>query len=224
MAGNLMDALHRLFREADLEAVRAAVAEAERKTSGEIVSYFVEESDAYTGTLWKGTALGAFTGPLIAEAIYFLGNFWGGLMPLWIALPAAAGGALGFLLTAYVPTVKRWVAGAEVLDLRTRQRAEIAFLEQEVFRTRDRTGILIFLSLFEHRVVVLSDSGINQKAVPGQWDGIVQTVVAGIRAGKPGEALVEAIRQCGALLETCGVAVQPDDRNELENELRRGDC
>ena len=218
-----MDALHRLFRESDLEAVRAAVAEAERKTSGEIVPYFVEESDGYPGTLWKGTALGAFAGPLIAEAIYFLGDFWGGLMPLWIALPAAAGGALGFLLTAYVPVIKRWVAGAGLLDLRTRQRAEIAFLEQEVFRTRDRTGILIFLSLFEHRVVVLGDSGINQKVESGQWDGIVQTIVAGIRAGRPGEALVEAIRQCGELLQRHGVAIQPDDRNELENELRRGD-
>lgn len=218
-----MDALHRFFREAELEAVRAAVTEAERKTSGEIVPYVVEESDAYPGALWKGTALGAFAGALIAEAIYFLGDFWGGLLPLWIALPAAAGGALGFLLTAYVPVIKRWVAGAEVLDLRTRERAARAFLEQEVFRTRDRTGILVFLSLFEHRVVVLGDSGINQKVDPAQWDGIVQTVVAGIRAGKPGEALVKAIRQCGEMLEHHGVAVRPDDRNELEDELRRGD-
>jgi putative membrane protein len=218
-----MDPLHRLFRDTDLEAVRAAVAEAEQKTSGEIVPYVVEESDGYPGALWKGTALGAFAGPLIAEAIYFLGDFWGGLVPLWIALPSAAGGALGFLLAAYVPVIKRWLAGAEVLDLRTRQRAEMAFLEQEVFRTRDRTGILLFLSLFEHRVVVLGDSGINQKVEPGQWDGIVQTVVAGIRSGRPGEALVAAIRQCGELLERYGVAIRPDDRDELENELRRGD-
>lgn len=207
----------------DLEAIRAAVAEAEQRTSGEIVPYFVEQSDAYPGALWKGTALGAFAGPLFAEGIYYVGNFWGGLIPLWIALPAAAGGALGFLLTAYIPAVKRWMAGDGLLDLRTRQRAEMAFLEQEVFRTRDRTGILLFLSLFEHRVVVIGDSGINQKVEQSQWDGIVQTVVAGIRAGRPGEALASAIRQCGELLERHGVAIQPDDRNELDNELRRGD-
>jgi len=34
-----------------------------------------------------------------------------------------------------------------VVPRQTRQRAEMAFLEQEVFRTRDRTGILLFLSL-----------------------------------------------------------------------------
>lgn len=207
----------------DLEAIRAAVAEAEQRTSGEIVPYFVEESDAYPGALWKGTALGAFAGALLAEGIYFLGDFWGGLIPLWIALPAAAGGALGFLLTAYVPAVKRWMAGDALLDLRTRQRAEMAFLEEEVFLTRERTGILLFLSLFEHRVVVLGDSGINRKVEPGQWDGIVRTVVHGIRDGRPGEALASAIRQCGELLERHGLALRPDDRDELSNELRRGD-
>lgn len=207
----------------ELESIRAAVAEAEKRTSGEIVPYFVEESDAYPGALWKGTALGAFAGALLAEAVFFLGDFWGGLIPLWIALPAAAGGAAGFLLTAWVPAVRRWMAGDALLDLRTRQRAEMAFLEQEVFRTRDRTGILLFLSLFEHRVVVLGDSGINQKVEPGQWDGIVRTVVDGIRAGRPGEALASAIRQCGELLERHGVAIRPDDRDELSNELRRGD-
>ncbi|HEX5714585.1 MAG TPA: hypothetical protein VF179_00395 [Thermoanaerobaculia bacterium] len=207
----------------DLEAIRAAVAEAEQKTSGEIVPYFVEESDEYPSALWKGTALGAFAGALLAEAIYFLGTFWGGLIPLWIALPAAAGGAVGFLLAAYVPAVKRWMAGDGLLDLRTRQRAEMAFLEEEVFHTRDRTGILLFLSVFEHRVVVIGDSGINRQVEQGQWDGIVRTVVAGIRAGKPGEALVSGIRQCGELLERHGVAIQPDDFDELSNELRRGD-
>lgn len=211
-----------LFTEADLEAVRAAVVEAEARTSGEIVPYVVPESDDYTGALWKGAALGALAGPLLAEAIYLWGDFWGGALPLWLVLPAAVGAAAGFLLAALVPAVKRWLAGGDLLDERTRQRAEMAFLEQEVFRTRDRTGILLFLSLFEHRVVVLGDSGINQKVDPGQWDDIVRTVVSGVRAGRAREALVDAIRQCGELLEQHGVARQADDRNELSDDLRRG--
>lgn len=215
--------LQRFFPPTELEAVRAAVAEAEKRTSGEIVPYVLEASDAYPGALWKGAALGAFAGALLADVVYLLGDFWGGLMPLWIALPAAAGGAAGFLLTAWVPAVKRWLAGAGLLDLRTRQRAEMAFLEQEVFRTRDRTGILLLVSLFEHRVVVLGDSGINAKVEPSQWDGIVASLVAGIRAGRPGEALVESIRRCGELLEQHGVEIGPDDRDELSNELRQGD-
>ncbi|MES1241411.1 MAG: hypothetical protein ABUT39_07315 [Acidobacteriota bacterium] len=218
-----MDAVQRFFRDKDLESIRAAVAEAEGRTSGEIVPYVVEASDGYGSAVWKGIALGALAGPLVAEALYLYGRFWGGTTPLWIALPTAVGGAVGFLLATFVPAVKRWLAGGDLLDLRTRQRAGRAFLEEEVFRTRDRTGILLFLSLFEHRVVVLGDAGINRQVEQRHWDGIIQSVVAGIRAGRPGEALALAIRQCGELLERYGVALQPGDTNELSDDLRRGD-
>jgi putative membrane protein len=210
------------FSAADLEAVRAAVAEAESRTSGEIVPYVVEASDAYTSALWKAAALGAVAGPLLEQLLYRTTDLWGWNMLFWPAISAAAGGAAGWLL-ALIPTFRRWLAGSESLDQRTRQRAASAFLEQEVFRTRGRTGILLFLSLFERRVVVMGDSGINQKVEPGRWDGLVATVVAGIRAGKPGEALVAAVRECGDLLERHGVAREADDSNELPDELRRGD-
>jgi len=211
-----------LFSDADLQAVRAAVAEAETRTSGEIVPYVVPASDAYLNALWKGAAFGALGGPLLALALYRLWDLWGTHLDLWLTVPAAAGAAIGFLLTAFVPPVKRWLAGDEMLELRTRQRAEMAFLEEEVFRTRERTGILLFLSLFEHRVVVLADSGIHALVQPGQWDGIAAAIAAGIRAGRPGEALLEAIRSCGDLLERHGVARRADDVNELPDELRRG--
>lgn len=211
-----------LFSDADLESIRAAVTEAEQRTSGEIVPYVVPASDAYPNALWKGAAFGGLAGPLLALFLHELLDLWGTLLDLWIIVPAAAGGAIGFLLAAFVPQVKRWLAGSEMLELRTRQRAEMAFLEEEVFRTRERTGILLFLSLFEHRVVVLADSGIHALVQPGQWDGIAAEIVAGIRAGRPGEALLAAIRSCGELLERHGVARRADDVNELTDELRHG--
>ena len=210
------------FSAAELEAVRAAVAEAESRTSGEIVPYVVEASDAYTSALWKAAALGALAGPLLVQVLYRTTDLWGWNMMFWPAVPAAAGGAAGWLL-ALIPTLRRWLAGSDLLDQRTRQRARSAFLEQEVFRTRDRTGILLFLSLFERRVVVMGDAGINQKVEPGRWEGIVGTVIGGIRAGKPGAALATAIRECGELLERHGVARSADDANELPDDLRRGD-
>lgn len=214
--------ISKLFSDADFEAVRAAVAEAERRTSGEIVPYVVPASDAYPNALWKGAAFGALAGPLLALGLFHLWELWATHFDLWITVPAAAGAAIGFLAAAFVPPVKRWLAGDEMLELRTRQRAEMAFLEEEVFRTRDRTGILLFLSLFEHRVVVLGDSGIHSLVEPGQWDGIATALAAGIRAGRPGEALLEAIRTCGDLLERHGVSRRADDVNELPDELRRG--
>jgi putative membrane protein len=217
-----MDDLDRFFNAADLDAIEGAVREAEARTSGEIVPYVVAASDEYPSAAWKGAAFGAFLGPLIAAAAYHFGGFWATHVLLWIALPAAAGGAVGYLLTEGVPALRRRLAGDEVLEARSRLRAEAAFLEAEVFRTRERTGILLFLSLFERRVVVLGDTGIHQKVAAGEWDGIVRTVVAGIRSRRPAEALIAAIRECGALLERHGVKRRADDRDELSNELRRG--
>ena len=211
-----------LFSDADREAIRAAVEEAECATSGEIVPYVVAASDEYPNAPWRGAALGAMTLPLLAWGAHGLWGLWGGQLFVWMVLPAAAGAALGWLV-AQVPAVRRALAGQAVMELRVRRRAGVAFLEEEVFATRDRTGILLFLSLFEHRVVVLGDSGINARVDQAEWQGIVETVVAGIHAGRPGPAVAAAVRECGALLARHGVVCRVDDTDELGNVLRQGE-
>lgn len=210
----------RFFSQADLEAIKAAVQEAEARTSGEIVPYVVERSDDYQNAIWKGAALGALLGPMAALAIHRWSDLWGIPLGIWIALPAPLGGAVGYLLALLHP-VRRWLAGEHTLDARARRRAGAAFLEQEVFRTRNRTGILLFVSLFERRVVLLADSGIHQKVEEGAWEAITRRLAEGIRSGRPGPALIEAIRACGELLQKHGVERQADDQDELSNELRR---
>jgi putative membrane protein len=211
-----------LFSEQDLEAVRQAVAAAEGETSGEIVPFVVDASDAYEGTLWKGTAIGALGGAVAAAVTHAAAGLWGG-GALWIGLPAAAGGALGFLLTAFVPALRRALIPADVLERRVRRRAAVAFVDEEVFDTEERTGILLFLSLFERRVVALGDAGINARVRQEEWVAITDAVAACIRAGRAGEALVEGIGACGRLLTRRGVEIRPDDRNELRDDLRRRD-
>ncbi len=210
----------RFFSQADLDAVQAAVREAEARTSGEIVPYVVERSDEYQNAIWKGAALGALLGPMAALAIHRWSNVWGIPLGIWIALPAPVGGAIGYLLALLHP-VRRWLAGEHTLDARARRRAAVAFLDQEIFRTRHRTGILLFVSLFERRVVLLADSGIHQKVEEGAWEAITRRLAGGIRSGRPGPALIAAIRACGELLERHGVERQADDQDELSNELRR---
>ena len=182
----------------------------------------VDASDAYEGALWKGAALGALGTAVLVAVTHTLSGMWGG-GALWIGLPAALGGALGFLFTGFVPALKRALIPAEVLDRRVRRRAAVAFVEEEVFSTEDRTGVLLLLSLFEHRVVVLGDAGINAKVEQEEWVAITDAVAAGIRDGRPGEALVEGIAACGRLLARRGVEIQPGDRNELRDDLRRRD-
>lgn len=211
----------RFFSPADLEAIRTAVQEAEARTSGEIVPYVVERSDEYPTAAWKGAALGALLGPMVALALHRWTDLWGWPLGIWIALPAPLGGAVGYLLALLGP-VRRWMAGEPTLDTRARLRAAAAFLEAEVFRTGERTGILLFVSLFERRVVLLADSGIHQKVEETAWEEITRRLARGIREGRPGTAMVEAIQACGELLERHGVERQADDQDELTNELRRG--
>jgi putative membrane protein len=163
--------------------------------------------------------VGALFASLAAALAYELGRFWGPLLPLWIALPPAAGAGLGFLLASFVRPLRRWLVPPEVMELRVRHRALAAFVDEEVFRTRDRTGILIFLSLFEHRVLVIGDTGINASVEPGAWEEIAAAIAGGIRGGRPGEALAEGIRRCAGILAT-RVVRRPRDEDELANRLR----
>lgn len=211
------------FSPEDLEEIERAVAAAEQRTAGEIVPYAVDASDDYPGTAWTGAALGALAGPVAALALHAWLGLWGGWLTLWVALPPLAGAAVGYLAVALSDPLRRRLVPRATIERRVEARAAQVFVEEEVFATRDRTGILLFLSLFEHQVVVMADAGIHRKVEAGEWDRIAAEIVAGIRAGRPGRALADAIGRCGELLAARGVERRVDDRDELADRLRRGE-
>ena len=208
------------FSSADLERIGEAAKAAEQRTSGEIVAYLVNRVDDHDEAAWKGAALGALAAAAIGGFGHWLGGFWGGSLVLWLTLPAVAGAAGGYLLATFVSAVGRWLIPAETLERRVRLRAESAFLDEEIFDTRDRTGILIFLALYEHRALILADSGIHQKVEAQRWQTLVNALVGGIRDGQTVDALVYVIERCGDLLEEHGVARRADDADELANAPR----
>ena len=179
----------------------------------------VARSDEYFGAAWKGAALGALGLVLVAAGLHWWLGAWGLGAGVWIVFPTLLGAASGFVLASWVAPFRRLVIGELEMEREVRQRAVEAFVAHEVFATRERTGVLVFLSLFERRVVVLGDSGINSRVAPGEWDDIVAGIVAGIKKGQPGQALVEAIGRCGELLRRQGVERRIDDVNELPDRL-----
>ncbi|MGD9215855.1 MAG: TPM domain-containing protein, partial [Desulfobacteraceae bacterium] len=78
------------------------------------------------------------------------------------------------------------------------------------------TGVLIFISVFEHKVWVLADHGINAKIEKETWKQIVRTITDGIRNGQPADAICTAVQKVGKILET-HFPIKPDDTNELNN-------
>jgi len=209
----------RLFSEADRGRVRDAVREAERGTSGEVVVVVTEASDEHESARWRlAFALAGLV--LVADIGYrHFASFWIPWNPdgVWLAAAVAAG--FGFTVTAW-PPLRRALAGRAAVGRAVRRAAEAAFAREGVFETRDRTGMLIFLSLLEHQVVVLPDVGIAAKAPEGAWAGVVRGIVLGMKAGHPAEALVAAVRSCGEILRAAGFTARPEDQNEILDEPR----
>lgn len=211
-----------LFTDDERERIRAAVAAAETQTAGEIVPYVVRQSGDYDVATWRAASAGALLAAVVALAVAWLYDGWGlgWLYSAWaLAAVMAGGGVLGALLALLDP-VRRRFSGPGLMETNVHRRAAVAFLEEEVFDTRDRTGILLFVSLFEHRIEVVGDVGINAKVALGEWAEVVELIRAGIRRGALADGLVEAIDRCGVLLHRSGVEIQPDDVDELPDEVR----
>lgn len=208
-----------LFSDADLEAIRRATAAGESRTAGEIVPYIVERVVDRDEACWRGATLGALGAALIAGAVNAVGDYWAGFGVWWITLPTVVGAGLGYLF-AGLDGIGRRLIPDDHIDRSVQLRAEAAFLEEEVFATRDRTGILIFLALFEHRAVILADEGIHRAVPEGEWQHLVDDLITGIKGGRAAEALVDAIARCGGLLQQYEVERRHDDRDELPDAPR----
>ena len=208
------------FSPEDLERIKKAVHDAESKISGEIVPVFVERSGIYSIANYRAALIGAATFFLL---IIIFDRYVPSLAvydPVLIFSIVMLGGFIGALKSHFLNPVKRFMLSQGHLDQATRKRAESAFLEEEVFNTRQRTGILIFISFFEHEVIVMADKGISKVVDQKEWDTLVRVIIEHIKKGKITDGIVSAITRCGDILLEKGFAITPDDVNELGDELR----
>ena len=212
-----------LFTDSDRDHIEEAVRSAEARTSGEIVPVIVAQSDDYPIAVRRAGLIGLAAGAVVFEVLRLV---WSGWAPAWITNDASLfasmliGGGLFWLAAAKLPSFKRMLIGRDAIDRAVHSRAVHAFVEEEVFATRDRTGILLLVSLFEHRVEVFGDSGINDAVSEDDWGDVIDDVIKGIRKGDAPGGLIRGIERCGELLERKGVGVRPDDEDELSNRPR----
>jgi putative membrane protein len=214
------------FSNEEKETIKASVKEAESKTSGEIATGFIIESDKYavyelTFAVFIGLvyfiALLFFTNG-IEESIkqmswdyssHYLLMFYGFSTFLVIAV---------VYLLANIPFIDRLIVPKSVMQQKVNQRAVRYFLESGVYNTKDRTGILIFISYLERRVELLADKGISEKIPQEKWDAIVGHIINGIKSNQLVRHLSESIQECGNLLAE-QFPIQPDDVNELKDDI-----
>lgn len=220
-----MRSAKQLFSNADKDQIAAAVRKAEEKTSAEIVPVVATASGRYDRA---EDLVGLLTG-LLLLAVGWLG------CPMFHATgPWGEGGSGNGLVMAVFTVIVGFVAGAALasrvtflrlfflshreMDEEVRRAAQSVFMSSRIRRTKGGTGVLLYVSLFERQVVVLPDDTICETLPKLDWNGACETIVDGMKRGRPTEALVQAIDECGDLLAE-DFPHASDDIDELSNEL-----
>lgn len=199
------------LNEDEKRRLRQRIEAAERLTHGELVTVIARESDdyIYAPLLWAGLIA------LSIPPVILLAGLWIDLATV-SAIQLASFLVLA-LLFRWTPLKMRLVPKATKLH-RAARTAREQFLAQEVHHTKDRSGVLIFVSVAEHYVEILADQAINAKVAQEEWDAIVATFVASVKKGAVAAGFEQAVDACGALLAQHFPAA-PGERNELPDHL-----
>lgn len=222
----------------DLAAVAAAVRAAEARTTGEIYCVLAEESADYHATplAWAaGVALLApavllLTGVEVTAPDVSLAGGWTAAQVEDVGEATARGALVGalalqtllFLVTLFVvaiPPVRRALTPSGMKRERVRQRAEEQFLSKNLHATRERTGVLIYVSAAERMAELIADEAIHARAPPGAWDRAMAALTDGVKRGAAAQGFEDAIGLCGDVLAEAFPARPDDNPNELPDAL-----
>ena len=101
---------------------------------------------------------------------------------------------------------------------RVRRRAIMLFKTAAERRTEGRTGILIYLSMGEHRAEIVGDEAITAVTTPETWGEAMAALVTEVKAGRPADGIIAAIGLIGAVLAE-HFPRDSADRNEIPDKL-----
>lgn len=208
-----------VFNDTQKLNVEQAIKDLELESSGEIVVYFARKSDSYQQGSWKLSAVLGLLGLITVISLSYLWMLPSAFSVMNIAMFVLLLIILGLTIAYFFPSVRLAFVPLNVMDHRVVTKARDVFLQEEIFNTIDRTGILIYVSELEKRVQVLGDKGISSVIQQGDWNKVLSMVTDGIKQGNPASGLVSAINECKHLLLDNGFIVREDDINELSDTM-----
>lgn len=216
--------------DADRQIVSAAVTAAEKHTNGEIVTIVTNLSDDYGDIALVWSSVIAF---VAMSVVALFPNFFRGLYDQlvggwnhdltanqWLGIVIGIGVLkwIGVWLILLWRPLRLWLTPSAIKAQRVRARAVDLFKVGTESRTVGRTGILLFLSLKEHRADIVADEAIAAKVAPEVWGDAMHALVERVRAGAPGEGMAEAVKQMGTVLAE-HFPKSIDNPNELPDRL-----
>jgi putative membrane protein len=209
--------------------VAQAIREAEARTDGEISAVIAPESDSYADVTLHWALLLALlplavfaTFPGLLRWAVTLIDPWAGepslrLIASFLLLKTAGAFIVGWLIFR-IPRVKLALTPDATKARRVRRRAIMLFQVGTERRTATRTGVLVYLSLAEHRAEIVADESIQSKIGGEEWGEAMLALLDGVRAGRPGEGIAGAIGKIGDVLAT-HFPYTGTDPNELPDRL-----
>ncbi len=216
--------------EDDHAKVSKAIAAAEARSDGEIVAVATDLSDSYHDVALHWAVLVLIATLAIFAAAPSVLHFWfefflggwrpaptlGQLLTLLLVLSVAKFTA-ALLILKYMPLRLALTPGA-TKSRRVRRRAIAVFKAGAERRTIGRTGILIYLSMGEHRAEIVADEAIVSVTTPDTWGEAMAALLVEVKAGRPADGIVAAVEQVGGVLaehfpRTSG------DTNEIPDKL-----
>ena len=203
--------LSRQLKLADIDVISEAIHRAERLTDGEIVPVIVHSSFVTSHLVALCVVVLWFGGFVLAVALE-RHHDW---LELGIGMFVIAG--VGVLLGAS-DAVLRCLTPDVDLETVVWQRAQAEFVQEGIGRTQRKTGILLFVSMAEHRAVVLADQNIAAKCPPEIWHEVVALIIYGLKHNRFPSGLCAAIERCASIVQPYFPKVE-GGANELPNRL-----
>lgn len=182
----------------DRDRVEAAIKQEESRTSAEIVVVVASQSDDYIHVPIHIAAAVALAVPLVLP-------LFASFMP-WSALPLRwvfVAQLLVFIVTAMLLSLdplRYHVTPSQLMRKYARRFASAEFLAVNIHSTRGRSGMLIFVSLLERHVEIITDLAIARKMPDSVWQQVIGEMVPMLRAGQLNEALVHGVTRSGNIL------------------------
>jgi putative membrane protein len=210
--------------------ISAAVTAAEANSAGEIVTIMSDHSDEYAdfALLWAAFVAFLTLALLTLFPDFYLGFYdrlTGGWVQQWHPRQVFAAALLvsvlafsGMLLLQLWQPLRQFLVPPAIKHRRVREKAIVCFKVGAEQRTVGRTGILIYLSMREHRAEIVADEAIASKVAPEVWGDAMAAMLSHIREGRIADGMVAAVEQVGAVLAEHFPRAS-DDKDELPNRL-----
>lgn len=166
------------FSPEERDRLEGLVAQVEEKSHAQVVLAVIGRSDAYAELPWKAFALGTVVAALVLVLSGALNGGWSpSLTKLYTAGLLIGCGAAMAMLAILWPGFARCFLPAHRAEGEVRQYAEALFLQREIFATKNRRGILLLVSGFERRVVLLPDQGVREILTEPVLAEVIATMV-----------------------------------------------